>query len=86
MLHMADGPEANKNLDDLDEMEMEEDLVPAREALLDEMGEDLVPAHPAHHASCTPTRPHRSRRWRRRRRRGWRQRWWRLRWWHQEDL
>ena len=44
MLHMADGPEANKNLDDLDEMEMEEDLVPAREALLDEMGEDLVPA------------------------------------------
>ena len=38
MLHMADGPEANKNLDDLDEMEMEEDLVPARDALLDEMG------------------------------------------------
>jgi hypothetical protein len=26
LLHMADGPEANKNLDDLDKMEMEEDL------------------------------------------------------------
>ena len=34
LLHMADGPEANKSLDKLDKMEMEEDLVPARDALL----------------------------------------------------
>ena len=83
LLHMAGGPEANKNLDDLDEMEMEEDLVPARDALLDEMGRTWCRRRrPASgRASCPPTRPHRSRRWRRRR-----QRWWRLRWWHQEDL
>ena len=34
LLHMADSPEAKKNLDDLDNLEMEEDLVPARDALL----------------------------------------------------
>jgi hypothetical protein len=48
LLHMADGPEANKNLDNLDEMEMEEDLVLAWDALLDKIWEDLVPGPEVH--------------------------------------
>jgi hypothetical protein len=47
LLHMADSQEANKNLDDLDDLEMEEDLVPARDALLDEMGRTWCRHRPA---------------------------------------
>ena len=43
MLHMADGAETDKNLGDLDELEMNEDLVLARDALLDEMGRTCLP-------------------------------------------
>jgi hypothetical protein len=56
LLHMADGPEANKNLDDLDKMEMEEDLVPARDALLDEVEGEGVEAEVVAVAVVAPRR------------------------------
>ena len=43
MLHMADGAEADKNLEDLDKLEMDEDLVLAWDAFLDEMGRTCLP-------------------------------------------
>ena len=43
MLHMADGAEADKNLDDLDKLEMDEDLLLACDAFLDEMGRTCLP-------------------------------------------